>query len=38
MTKKGQVYLFEICGNKVQVLEAGVGTPVCCGQDIILVE
>ncbi len=37
MTEKGEVYLCEICGNKVQVLEAGAGTLVCCGQDMILV-
>ena len=38
MTEKGQVYICEICGNKVEVLEAGVGTLVCCGQDMNLVE
>jgi superoxide reductase len=38
LTKKGQVYICEICGNKVEVLEAGVGTLVCCGQDMNLVE
>ena len=26
MTKKGQVYVCEICGNKVKVLEAGLET------------
>jgi len=38
MTEVGQVYLCEICGNKVKVLESGAGTLVCCGQDMALVE
>ncbi|MFQ5836616.1 MAG: desulfoferrodoxin FeS4 iron-binding domain-containing protein [Candidatus Bathyarchaeia archaeon] len=38
MTKKGEIYLCEICGNKVQVLEEGVGTLVCCGQDMTLIQ
>jgi desulfoferrodoxin-like iron-binding protein len=38
VTKKGETYVCEICGNKVQVLEAGFGTLVCCGQDMTLVE
>jgi superoxide reductase len=38
MTKKGEIYLCEICGNKVEVLEAGRGTLVCCGQDMVLVQ
>ncbi|MCW4054148.1 MAG: desulfoferrodoxin FeS4 iron-binding domain-containing protein [Candidatus Bathyarchaeota archaeon] len=38
MTEKGQVYVCEICGNKVQVVEAGVGTLVCCGQDMNLIK
>ncbi len=38
MTEKDQIYVCEICGNKVQVLKAGVGTLVCCGQDMTLVE
>lgn len=37
MTKKGEAYLCEICGNKIQVLEEGGGTLVCCGQDMTLV-
>jgi len=32
MTTVGEVYLCEICGNKVKVLEAGAGKLVCCGQ------
>lgn len=27
----GEVYVCEICGLKVEVLEAGGGTLVCCG-------
>ena len=38
LTKKDEVYVCEICGNKVKVLEAGVGTLVCCGQDMTMVE
>jgi desulfoferrodoxin-like iron-binding protein len=36
LTKKGQVYVCEVCGNKVEVLEAGAGTLVCCGQNMNL--
>ena len=38
MTKQGEVYLCEICGNKVRVLEAGAGELVCCGQPMKLVK
>jgi desulfoferrodoxin-like iron-binding protein len=38
MTNVGEVYYCEICGNKVQVLEAGAGTLVCCGEDMVLVD
>lgn len=34
----GEVYLCQICGNKVKVLEVGGGTLVCCGQDMTLVK
>lgn len=37
MTEVGEVYLCEICGNKVKVLEAGVGTLACCGEPMKLV-
>jgi desulfoferrodoxin-like iron-binding protein len=37
LTKKGEINLCEICGNKVQALEEGGGTLVCCGQDMTLV-
>ncbi len=36
MTETGEVYECEICGNVVKVMEAGVGTLVCCGQDMVL--
>ncbi len=32
MTKIGDVYICKICGNIVQVLDAGAGELVCCGQ------
>jgi superoxide reductase len=32
MAEKDALYLCHVCGNKVKVLEAGVGTLVCCGQ------
>jgi desulfoferrodoxin-like iron-binding protein len=38
VTEEGQKYVCEICGNKVQVLEAGAGILVCCGQNMTLVE
>jgi superoxide reductase len=38
MTDKGEIYFCEICGNKVQVLEEGNGTLVCCGEDMILIK
>jgi len=36
MTENGEVYVCEICGNKVKVLEGSNGTLVCCGQDMQL--
>jgi desulfoferrodoxin-like iron-binding protein len=38
MTTVGDVYVCEICGNKVKVLEAGAGTLVCCGQSMNVVD
>lgn len=32
----GEIYICEICGNKVKVLEVGGGTLVCCGEDMVL--
>jgi desulfoferrodoxin-like iron-binding protein len=28
----GQVYVCDICGNKVKILAAGKGVLICCGQ------
>lgn len=36
MTKLNEVYKCEVCGNIVQVLHAGVGELVCCGQPMKL--
>lgn len=30
--KVGQIYVCEICGNKVEMIVAGKGTLHCCGQ------
>jgi superoxide reductase len=38
MTEAGELYLCEICGNKVKVVESGGGTLVCCGQPMKLME
>ena len=34
----GEVYICNICGNKVSVIEVGGGTLVCCGKDMELIE
>jgi superoxide reductase len=36
MAKKMEVYKCGICGNIVELLHAGQGTLVCCGQDMTL--
>jgi len=36
MTKLKQIYKCQVCGNIVEVIHAGEGTLVCCGQDMIL--
>ena len=36
MTKQNQVYKCNICGNIVEVLHAGAGELVCCGQPMEL--
>jgi superoxide reductase len=36
MTKTGQVYRCNICGNVVRVLKSGAGQLVCCGEDMEL--
>jgi desulfoferrodoxin-like iron-binding protein len=38
VTKVGEIYFCEICGNKVEVLEAGKGNLVCCGKPMKLVK
>ncbi|MGR3310131.1 MAG: desulfoferrodoxin FeS4 iron-binding domain-containing protein [Candidatus Brocadiales bacterium] len=38
MAEIGQVYICDICGQKVSVLEGGVGILVCCGEDMALTE
>jgi len=38
MTDVNEIYLCEICGNKVKVVEAGAGQLVCCGQPMTKVE
>jgi len=37
MTKLDEVYLCEICGNKVKVVHTGAGKLVCCGKPMIVV-
>jgi superoxide reductase len=36
MTKVREIYKCNICGNIVEVLHAGVGELVCCGQPMVL--
>jgi superoxide reductase len=36
MVKKGEIYRCSICGNVVEVIDAGGGTLVCCGQNMEL--
>ena len=38
MAEKNQVYKCEICGNIIEVLHAGGGQLVCCGQPMKLLE
>lgn len=38
MTKLREIYKCEICGNIVEVLHAGVGELVCCGQPMKHIE
>jgi len=38
MTKLREIYKCEVCGNIVEVLHAGVGELVCCGQPMKLME
>ena len=38
MTKLRQIYKCEICGNIVEVIHTGVGSLVCCGEEMKLLE
>ena len=38
MTQRNQIYKCNICGNIVEVLHAGVGELVCCGQPMELLK
>ncbi|MBU1078592.1 MAG: desulfoferrodoxin [Spirochaetes bacterium] len=38
MAQKLGIYKCEVCGNIVEVLHAGEGTLVCCGQDMNLLQ
>ncbi|MBM7559792.1 desulfoferrodoxin [Marinitoga litoralis] len=38
MTKRGQVYKCEKCGNIVEVLHEGAGELICCGEPMKLLE
>jgi len=38
MTERSQVWKCDVCGNIVEVLHAGVGALVCCGQPMVLLE
>jgi superoxide reductase len=36
-TQVGELYLCKICGNSVEVVAAGAGKLVCCGQPMELI-
>jgi desulfoferrodoxin-like iron-binding protein len=36
--RTGEVYVCNVCGNKVKVVEVGGGTLVCCGQNMSKIE
>jgi len=38
VSKVGQVFRCEICGNVVVVKESGGGELICCGEPMVLVE
>ncbi len=38
MTKKGQIYRCEICGNIIEVVHTGAEALVCCGQPMKLLQ
>ena len=38
VTKEGEKYLCNLCGNEVVVTKVGGGALVCCGEDMELIE
>lgn len=36
MTKLGQIYKCEVCGNIIEIIHKGNGELVCCGQPMVL--
>jgi superoxide reductase len=36
MANRAEIYLCELCGNIVEVLEGAEGTLACCGQDMVM--
>ena len=38
MPKRGEVYKCDSCGNIVEVLNAGAGALICCGQSMVLLK
>jgi superoxide reductase len=38
MAKRTEIYVCELCGNIVEVLDGAAGTLVCCGQDMVLLK
>lgn len=36
MTKLGETYRCEVCGNEVEITHAGAGTLICCGKAMTL--
>ena len=38
VTKEGEKYLCNLCGNEVIVTKVGGGALVCCGEDMELIE
>ena len=38
MAKKGRIYRCSVCGNIIEVLQEGVGTLVCCNQNMEMLE
>lgn len=37
MTNVGELYICRICGNSVEVIAAGAGKLVCCGQPMEII-